>query len=192
MDKNLKISKENRHRFTQPLGRLISGDRNETIKEVVASISDIENTFDISIYCVGDIVTKDFLANLSLRKFIKLCIIDEKTQREHIRIDSKNFFEEIIEFENPAGTISQKSWDILEKIIASEKRTLLNVTEGEEDLLVLPLVALLPLENKHLVFYGQPPITDSKISIPEGLVFVDVNKRIQKLVQKYLSLMDKT
>ena len=71
---------------------------------------------------------------------------------------------------------------------------MLKITEGEEDLLVLPLVLEIPLEKKlqNYVFYGQPPITDSKHSIPEGIVMVKVNKIIQTGVKKYIELMEKS
>ena len=71
---------------------------------------------------------------------------------------------------------------------------MLKITEGEEDLLVLPLVLEIPLEKKikNFVFYGQPPITDSKYTIPEGIVMVSVNKTIQQGVKKYIELMEKS
>ena len=76
--------------------------------------------------------------------------------------------------------------------MSSNKRTLLKITKGEEDLLVLPLVlSITPSERvKNLVFYGQPPITDSKKTIPEGIVMVDVEKRIQKTVKKFVEIMN--
>ena len=76
-------------------------------------------------------------------------------------------------------------------IVKSKKRTLLKITEGEEDLLVLPLVLKIQLYEKikNLVFYGQPPVTDSKKTIPEGIVMVDVEKRIQKVVDKFVGMM---
>ena len=67
----------------------------------------------------------------------------------------------------------------------------MKITEGEEDLLVLPLVLSIALNDKikNVVFYGQPPVTDSKKSIPEGIVMVDVEKRIQKVVDKFVKMM---
>lgn len=192
MDKNLKIPTTERHKFSQPLGKLIAGTRKETISEVEEYIRNYKNAnFEVKVYLVGDIVTKDFLANDFLKSFIKLCIIDEKTQRNQIKIKVKDFFEEIIEFENPEGGIKKESFTLLDEIITSNKRTLFKVIKGEEDLLVLPLVLSIPLNEtvKSLVFYGQPPITDSKHQIPEGIVMVDVEKRIKKVVKKFVSLM---
>ena len=193
MDKNLKIPTTERHKFSQPLGKLIAGTRKETISEVEEHIRNYKNAnFEVKVYLVGDIVTKDFLANDFLKSFVKLCIIDEKTQRNQIKIKIKDFFEEIIEFENPEGGIKKESFTLLDEIITSNKRTLFKVIKGEEDLLVLPLVLSIPLNEtvKNLVFYGQPPITDSKRQVPEGIVMVDVEKRIKKVVKKFLSLMN--
>jgi uncharacterized protein (UPF0218 family) len=193
MDKNLKIPTTERHKFSQPLGKLIAGTRKETISEVEAHIRNYKNaSFEVKVYLVGDIVTKDFLANNFLKSFIKLCIIDEKTQRNQIKIEIEDYFEEIIEFENPEGGIKKESFALLDEIITSNKRTLFKVIKGEEDLLVLPLVLSIPLNEtvKNLVFYGQPPITDSKRQIPEGIVMVDVEIRIKKVVRQFVSLMN--
>ena len=152
----------------------------------------IKSNLSINFYIVGDIVTKDFLANEFLKKFIKLSIIDEKTQRTNIYIETE-IFDEIFELENPEGTIQKESWSLLKTIVESKKKTLLKITKGEEDLLVLPLVLELPLEEKvkNFVFYGQPPITDARNIIPEGIVLVDVNLEIQNKVKKYINLMEK-
>jgi uncharacterized protein (UPF0218 family) len=192
MNENLKIPPNERHKFSQPLGKLYAGTREETIIEVEKAIKEyLKKGFEISIYLVGDIVTQDFLASNFLKPFISLCIVDEKTQRKHIEIEMKDFFEEIIEFENPEGGIKKESFTLLDDIVKSKKRTLLRITEGEEDLLVLPLVLSIVLNDKikNLVFYGQPPVTDSKKSIPEGIVMVDVEKRIQKVVDKFVRMM---
>lgn len=192
MPENLKIPEKKRQKFTQPLGELIIGSRSQTIPKVEEYIKNYLNSnFKIGVFLVGDIVTKDFLENNFLKQFIRVCVVDEKTQRNIIRIEFKEFFEEIINFKNPKGKINKESFHLFQQILSSNKRTLLKITEGEEDLLVLPLVLSISLVQKvkNLVFYGQPPITDSKHPIPEGIVMVDVNKRIQKTVKKFISLM---
>ena len=195
MDHNLSLPQNKRHEFSQPLGKLIVGTREETIIEVETYFKAlVRKQANINFYLVGDIVTQDFLANQFLKSFIKVCIIDEKTQRNHINLEFEDFFEEIIEFQSPAGAIPKESWTLLRKIVLSNKRTVLKITEGEEDLLVLPLVLGIPLKKKvkNFVFYGQPPITDSKHTIPEGIVMVKVNKAIQQGVKKYIELMERS
>ncbi len=195
MDDNLSLPENKRHEFSQPLGKLIAGKREDTILEIETYFKAlVRKSSLINVYLVGDIVTQDFLANSFLKPFIKLCIIDEKTQRNRINLEYEDFFEEIIEFQSPTGSIPKESWTLLRKIVLSNKRTVLKITEGEEDLLVLPLVLeISPEKNiKNFVFYGQPPITDSKHTIPEGIVMVRVNKTIQQGVKKYIELMEKS
>jgi len=193
MEKDLKIPKEKRQSFAEPLDILIAGTRDETIIQVENIFRDLQNTGSpLNFYIVGDIVTEDFLANPFLRSFIKVCIIDEKTQRHQITIDFGNFFEEVIEIENPTGSINKDSWDLFRTIIKSKKRTLIKVTEGEEDLLILPLIMGIPFEEQgHFAFYGQPPITDSNFIIPEGIVIVNVDKNINEKVKAVVKYMEK-
>ena len=127
-----------------------------------------------------------------MKNFIKLCIIDEKTQRNHINLEFEDYFEQTIEFQNPEGTINKDCWKLFREVIRSEKRTLIKITNGEEDLLILPLVLEIPIlkGSKNFAFYGQPPITDSNFIIPEGIVIVDVDKDIQEKVKIVISIME--
>ena len=112
MEYSLRIPQDKRSEFAQPLDKLISGKREETLLKVEDIIKNyIKSNLSINFYIVGDIVTKDFLANQYLKSFIKLCIIDEKTQRKKIYIEPENF-DEIVELENPQGTIQKESWSL--------------------------------------------------------------------------------
>ena len=193
MDYNLRIPHDKRHLFTEPLDILIAGSREETIIQVENIFQDyLRSKKVINFYIVGDIVAKDFLSNDFLKNFIKLCIIDEKTQRNHINLEFEDYFEQTIEFQNPEGTINKDCWKLFREVIRSEKRTLIKITNGEEDLLILPLVLEIPIlkESKNFAFYGQPPITDSNFIIPEGIVIVDVDKDIQEKVKIVISIME--
>ncbi|MFW9873916.1 MAG: DUF359 domain-containing protein [Candidatus Thorarchaeota archaeon] len=194
MDNNLKIPQEKRHSFAEPLDILIAGTRDETIIQVENLFRDyLKSNLTLNFYIVGDIVAEDFLSNSFLKSFIKICVIDEKTQRNKINLDIKGFFEVIIEFQNPVGTINKDCWDLFKKVIDSGKKTLIKITEGEEDLLILPLILEIPIEEQegHFAFYGQPPITDSKFEIPEGIVIVNIETNIQEKVRKLIALMEK-
>ncbi len=193
MDYNLRIPYDKRHLFTEPLDILIAGSREETIIQVENIFRNYFNSgIKLNFYLVGDIVAKDFLSNQFLKKFVKVCIIDEKTQRNHIKLDFEEYFEQTIEFQNPEGTINKDCWKLFREVIISEKRTLIKITDGEEDLLILPLVLEIPIlkGSKNFAFYGQPPITDSNFIIPEGIVIVDIDKNIQEKVKKVLEIMD--
>ncbi|KKN33037.1 hypothetical protein LCGC14_0807700 [marine sediment metagenome] len=194
MDYNLRIPYDKRHLFAEPLDILISGTREETLVQVENIFKDyVKLNHNVNFYIVGDIVAMDFFSNQFLKSFIKICIIDEKTQRNHISIDFEEFFEQTIEFQNPEGIIQKDCWNLFKKIIKTEKTTLVLITEGEEDLLILPLVLEIPVKKgiKNFAFYGQPPITDSKYVIPEGIVIVDVDKMVQEKVKNVISIMEK-
>ncbi|MFX1417489.1 MAG: DUF359 domain-containing protein [Promethearchaeota archaeon] len=194
MDYNLRIPPEKRHLFAEPLDILIAGKREETLIQVENIFQDyLKTSKEIKFYIVGDIVAKDFLSNEFLRKFIKVCIIDEKTQRNQIDMEFEEFFEQIIEFQNPQGTINKECWKLLKEVIESEKNTLIKIIDGEEDLLILPLILTIPILEgvKNFAFYGQPPITDSSFIIPEGIVIVDIDKNIQEKVNKTITMMEK-
>ncbi|MFX1410108.1 MAG: DUF359 domain-containing protein [Promethearchaeota archaeon] len=194
MEHNLKVPNNLRFKFAEPLDILIAGTREETLIQVESIFRDfLKSNKNPNFYIVGDIVAKDFFTNPFLKSFIKVCIIDEKTQRNHIEINFEGFFEDIIEFQNLEGSIQKESWDLFKSVIDSDKRTLIKITEGEEDLLVLPLILGLPIKGqiKNFVFYGQPPITDSEFIIPEGIVIVDVDEKIQKKVKQTIALMEK-
>ena len=190
---DMKLPVELRKLFAQPLDELIAGTREETIPMAVEKFKALEESnIKFEFYLVGDIVSIDFLNNDYLKKFIKLCIIDEKTQRKRVEINTSDFFEEYIEFKNPAGAIQKESWPLLKGIVDSKKTTLLMITEGEEDMLVLPLVEVLPIDTEiqPFVFYGQPPITDAEFTVPQGLVVVKVNKRMRRYIKGLVKKME--
>lgn len=195
MDNNLKIPTERLQEFSKPLAPVIKGTRKETIPQVEKLIQDLSVRDDISelnLYTVGDVVTQDFMQSRILETYLKISIIDEKTQRKFFQLNLAEHFEEVLELENPAGQISKISWDIIKQALASQKPIAINIVKGEEDLLVLPLVYLIELQPgvKHLVFYGQPPITNSHEPIPEGIVMVDISKDIQQKAKYYIELME--
>ncbi len=194
MEYNLRIPHKQRHYFTDPLDILIAGNREETIAQVENMFRDyLKSGTKIEFYIVGDIVAKDFFSNQFLKKYVKICIVDEKTQRNQIKITFEEFFEKVIEFKNPEGTINKDCWELFRDVIKSGKKTLIKITEGEEDLLVLPLALEIPMEEqtKHFVFYGQPPITDSQFMIPEGIVIVNIDEKIKQKVAKVIDIMEK-
>jgi uncharacterized protein (UPF0218 family) len=195
MDYNLKFPRKIRKKV-KPLGKLITGEREKTISQVENMFRELASKSSESLfkfYIVGDVVTKDFLANDYLKKFVKICIIDEKTKRGKIEINFEHFFEKISEFKNPEGTIQKGIWSLLEDCVKSERKILIKITEGEEDLLAIPLLLTLSSHSKaeNYVFYGQPPITDSEPIIPEGIVIVKVTEQVQDVLNEYVKLMEK-
>ncbi|MFW9772338.1 MAG: DUF359 domain-containing protein [Promethearchaeota archaeon] len=195
MTERIHLPEKERHKFTTPLGKLISGNRSETIPKVEKIVRNfLDSGFKVNIYLVGDIVSNDFIENNFLKNYVRVCVVDEKTQRNQIIIKSQEQFEEIIELKNPKATINKVSFSLFKKIILSKRKTLVKIIEGEEDLLVLPLIFELEYDKnlKNLIFYGQPPITDAKQPIPEGIVMVELNRRTKKAVKKFLSILQKS
>ena len=135
-----------------PLGKLYA-DFEDAIPKIK------EASFLIS---VGDQTTKNLVDNDLIPDLV---IIDNRIQRKdhnHDIIRTEN----ILEADNPAGTITENLWETIEEAISltlkdSENRII--VVKGEEDLAVLPCLLVAP-ENA-VVLYGQPN---------EGLVFVNV------------------
>ena len=138
--------------FKAPLGKLYA-DFEDAIPKIK------EASFLIS---VGDQTTKNLVDNDLIPDLV---IIDNRIQRKdhnHDIIRTEN----ILEADNPAGTITENLWETIEEAISltlkdSENRII--VVKGEEDLVVLPCLLVAP-ENA-VVLYGQPN---------EGLVFVNV------------------
>ncbi len=124
------------------------------------------------IITVGDVTTKRFL---DAHIFPKLSVIDYVVERQQTH-KTKNDFgfkgnEKIFSVKNPPGSLTIDVWRVLLKIveIISGDTTYILEVAGEEDLLVLPLILVLPEGFK--IFYGQPK---------KGLVEVEVTKEAKK------------
>ena len=68
-------------------------------------------------------------------------------------VDPIEFFRDFVIVPNPPGTISAEAQLILYEAVKKCK-TLAVIVEGEEDLLVLPLMVHMPLGS--VIIYGQP------------------------------------
>jgi uncharacterized protein (UPF0218 family) len=150
--------------FKKPLGKLYPN-----FEDAIPDIKKAE--FLIS---VGDQTTKNLKDN-DLTPH--LGIIDNRIQRKdhsHDLIQNN-----ILEANNPAGTITDDLWETIESAIKAInadgiKRQI--VVKGEEDLAVLPCILIAPEET--IILYGQPN---------EGLVFVKASDVIDK-ANKLMSL----
>lgn len=100
-----------------------------------------------------------------------LAIIDGKTRRDQVIHNLLS--EEPLKTSNPAGSITQQAVQTLQTAQAQKFRYVL--VDGEEDLLVVSLVMITPLET--LIYYGQPD---------QGLVELRVNEQIK---QKFLGIV---
>lgn len=159
--KNLKLTEELRKEFKKPLGKLM--------KEIDFGL--IEGKTVIS---VGDEVSE----NLLKRNFApKLCIYDKKNKRNPFDPENTEKFKAVqFKAENPQGTITGKSVEIIKEALKSDHAKIF--VEGEEDLLVIPAINLAPIGS--VVIYGQPN---------EGVVYVEVDElikeRMKNLIEKF-------
>lgn len=165
------LTPELRDELKKPLGLLIRG----TIGEVVETINRIVGGLRSGkIITVGDIISRSlFERGVKVDVFI----VDNKSMRKPIEpkdYDAKR----ILRVSNPAGTIAEDSWRVIEEAINSEGPTGVLV-DGEEDLLTIVAVLLAP--EGSLVMYGQPG---------EGAVVIRVNEISKKKMREILERME--
>jgi len=134
-----------RHLLKEPVGQLV----NE--RELINLLRS-----EKYIVSIGDIVTYTILKN-EIKPII--CIIDFKTRRGKCSSDIvktiKSFGKKNILIKNPAGTISDELWDIIEKSLKNYENISLRIEiDGEEDLASLAVVYLAPSDVT--IIYGLP------------------------------------
>ena len=147
-----KIDENSIDEFKKPLGKLYVD-----FEDAIPMIK--EASFLIS---VGDQTTKN-LVDIDL--IPDLGIIDNRIQRKDHNYDIIRT-ENILNADNPAGTITENLWETIEEAISltlEDSGNRIIVVKGEEDLAVLPCLLIAPEDA--VILYGQPN---------EGLVFVNV------------------
>lgn len=106
-----------------------------------------------------------------------MVVVDSKVMRKCIEPQK---FEGRTEFiiENPAGKIKSGVWRALEEAVTL-KRDVAVIVEGEEDLLVLPLIILMP--HGSVIVYGQPQV---------GIVLVNVTEERKRWAEDFIARME--
>jgi len=160
------LTEELREVLKEPLGLLVSNNR-LTYEEIVSHINK-----DKIVVTVGDATTERLI---SLGIVPSIQIVDGREMRiardlpiSHIKTQLKA--------SNKAGCISWESIMVLSSAIKAKKPVRI-IIEGEEDLLVLPVIALFPHYTS--VLYGQPR---------RGLVIIKVDRKSREMA---ISLIDK-
>jgi uncharacterized protein (UPF0218 family) len=151
-----------------PLGELLRGTPDETaarLKEVWSK----PPLFAI----VGDFVA----ANLIGAGFEPdIVVVDGKTLRVEVEPVKHGMSE--VHVPNVPATVDSEAWAVLREAVTLKRRVAV-VVEGEEDLLVLPLLAEMPLGS--VIAYGQPH---------EGLVVVTVTGEKRDWARDFLTRME--
>ncbi|AFZ70190.1 hypothetical protein Calag_0421 [Caldisphaera lagunensis DSM 15908] len=157
-----------RYDFSQPRGRVISG-------ELKSYIESREWNFVI---CVGDVVT---YYCLKANRKPDIIIIDGKTLRskEGFSFDSNPIDYNLIKIKNPPGMLTYDNIDLLCNILKSKnKEKILIYVDGEEDLLALPTLSC--AQDNSLVIYGIPN---------KGAALVNVNNYIRRELQNKILVL---
>jgi len=160
-----------RERLKSPLGLLIRGTPDETVKKLAKLV---ERQKPSKIISVGDIVSE------SMTKrgiYPQVMIVDNKVMREPI---APIFLgtDQIMHLKNPPGTLTDQAWSIMQEALRQVQRTKV-VVDGEEDLLTLAAVLCAP--ESSLVVYGQPH---------EGIVVVSVTERSKGMIRRIVEAME--
>jgi len=160
---------ERRSDLKSPLGVLLRAP----VSDNVAALGKlIEVTGPPMWATVGDFVTAN-IVGAGLHPDI--AVVDHRVMRENVEPVELG---ESVEVVNPPGTISAESQRVLTEAITFNKR-LGVVVEGEEDLLVLPLMAWMPVGS--VVVYGQPR---------EGMVVVTLTEERRRCAQEFMNTME--
>lgn len=152
--KSLSLSKKLRIVCQKPFGK---------IKETFYSKDN--NHF---IMTVGDITS----GNANKKKLAQsISVVDFKVKRKKIFKSLKDIGfsgkEIVLPVANIAGELSPESFSVVQKATAlcSQNKQVIILVEGEEDLLVLPLILAAPL--KSYIYYGQPNVGMVEIYVTE-------------------------
>jgi len=162
-----------RSELKKPLGKLLTGHPNETINLLKAELTQNKPLY---FAVVGDFTSKNIL-NAGLEP--DLVVVDNRVMRSEVPPLDLGGRQKITAF-NQAGTVDPSAWRALGEAVILKSRVSV-IVEGEEDLLVLPLVSLTPIGS--LIVYGQPR---------EGMVVVEVTKKIKGWVEDFLSRMEES
>lgn len=166
------LTPELRVELKQPLGTLIRGSFNETMKRLKDIIEKEEPTIIVS---VGDTVSR----NLSKSRVrTQLSIIDNKCMRRSVS-PTMLTAEKIIHVNNPQGTITEEAIIAIKDALIGNQSVKV-IVDGEEDLLAL--VAILHAPENSFVIYGQPH---------EGIVLVKVTSDKKLEIARILEAMER-
>lgn len=156
-----------RETLQKPFGELMDGN---FLGDVIDGLQTIT---------VGDVVTKVFNAN-KINQAISVVDFLVEREKKYTKLSQLGFTgeENVLRVINPASHITPSLWKAVTEIFNTknqQKRIVLEV-EGEEDLVVLPLVLLAPLDTT--IFYGQPG---------EGIVRVLVTEPMKEKAYNYVN-----
>jgi len=168
-----RLTPELREKLKAPLGLLIQGSFDETMKTLKELI---EKEKPSKIISVGDAVSD----NMTRHGFSpQVLIVDNKIMRNFIQpipLDA----DQTLHVKNPPGTLTEEAWTAIKGSLRGKRRTKVLV-DGEEDLLTL--VAVLCAPENSLVVYGQPG---------EGIVVIKVTEKTRETMRRIVDAMEQS
>ena len=167
---DLTLPFELREELKKPLGDLYVGEIEVNIRRLKEYLCEAEPPMFAS---VGDYVTSNLLKACHNPD---IAVVDNRVMRHDV--EPLNFCRDEVTTKNEAGTISAEAQEVLQKAITLNKR-LGVVVEGEEDLLVLPLMAMMPIGS--VIVYGQPR---------EGMVVVTLTEERRRWAKDFMTMME--
>ncbi len=154
-----------------PLGDLWAASVEENVERLEAFLKTKKPPFFAS---VGDYVTTHIL-DAGIHP--EIAVVDHKIMRRDV--DPVEFNCDHLEAKNPPGTITAESQEALYRALEHDNGFRL-VIDGEEDLLVLPLMAILP--EGSVIVYGQPR---------EGMVVITLTEEKRIWARDFMASMEK-
>lgn len=163
-----------------PIGKVYIGSPLETTQKAIHYIKGYNNPFVTSIgdYCTKQLLDMDF--------FPDIIIYDGKTRRnDSLSLDLSKY--QLIDVINPPEWITNDSWNNIKNTISfctSNKCRVAIRIQGEEDLLVIPVVLLSPIGS--MIVYGQPPFDKRENGgIVVILVDSDLKIRVKSILKRF-------
>ena len=154
-----------------PLGDLWAASIEENVERLETYLKTKKPPFFAT---VGDYVTTHIL---EAGIHPEIAVVDHKIMRRDV--DPVEFNCDHLEVKNPPGTITAQSQEALYSALEYHNGFRL-VVDGEEDLLVLPLMAILPEDS--VIVYGQPR---------EGMVVITLTEKKRKWARDFMATMEK-
>lgn len=164
-----RVNERTRTRLKHPFGQLLVGPPEKTTPRLVRIIFEEAPS---KVIAVGDAVS------LWTRRYgidASIYVIDHKTLRADVDGTITGLSEVVVR--NPPGEITEEAYEALRKALEGGEVKVVRV-EGEEDLLALPSVVLVPVGS--MVVYGQPHV---------GVVVVRVTREVKDEARELLEAM---
>jgi hypothetical protein len=156
-----RITAAQRRQLKKPLGKLCS--RAERIGGKLVTVGDAVSFQFLEEGRVPDLMIYD---NYEMRRKVS----------DKVKAAIKGADVHTLRLSNPAGTIQEGAWDAIKEGLSRPSKI---EVDGEEDLLVLPVIAL--CDAGTTVCYGQPG---------EGIVMIRVDEAVKKKVGKIIGEME--